>query len=236
MIKKIITLIFVAGILSARPGDAWFEHISNETGLPDNRVTSILQDREGFLWFGTLAGVVRYDGYGFDKYDKDPENPNSLSQNTVWDMCQDHAGNIWIGTFKGLNRLDPVTGKIQIYLHDPNDSQSISSNIVICMLEDMDHYLWIGTANGLNLYNLVTNTFEPLPDFGDYNKLFHKLRIEAIYSDSRHNIWISTTEENGQFAGIFCYDPVQKIIKKIYLDVLSPELAAKNPVLVIHED
>ena len=60
-----------------------FEHIGSEEGLSNETVTTILQDKKGFLWFGTFDGLFKYDGYSFTKYQLDPFDPTSLSQNFI---------------------------------------------------------------------------------------------------------------------------------------------------------
>src|SRR6516162_9352157 len=57
-----------------------FEHLGTEQGLSSNAVTSILQDREGYIWIGTQdGGLNKYDGYTFTSYTFDPLDSNSLS-------------------------------------------------------------------------------------------------------------------------------------------------------------
>ncbi|MGD9316659.1 MAG: two-component regulator propeller domain-containing protein, partial [Anaerolineae bacterium] len=60
-----------------------FGQITVEHGLAQNRVTSILQDAQGFIWFGTGAGLQRYDGREFLIYQHDPQDPDSLSSNAI---------------------------------------------------------------------------------------------------------------------------------------------------------
>src|SRR5687767_2746241 len=65
-----------------------FTHLTSEDGLAQNSVEAILQDRQGFMWIGTSAGLSRYDGYHFTNYQNDPENPNSLSSNWIRDLYE----------------------------------------------------------------------------------------------------------------------------------------------------
>ena len=63
----------------APPSPARFERLGLEDGLSQNAVLAMLQDRQGFLWFGTQDGLNRYDGYTFVVYKNDPDDANSLS-------------------------------------------------------------------------------------------------------------------------------------------------------------
>lgn len=58
-----------------------FNHLTSEDGLSNNRVMSILRDTRGFMWFGTLDGLNRYDGYEFRVYRHVPGDVQSLSAN-----------------------------------------------------------------------------------------------------------------------------------------------------------
>src|SRR5689334_14821515 len=92
-----------------------FEHIGSEEGLSNETVTTILQDRKGFLWFGTFDGLYKYDGYSFTKYQLDPSDPNSLSQNFIYTIFEDKDGFIWVSSFEGLCKFERSTEKFIRY-------------------------------------------------------------------------------------------------------------------------
>jgi hypothetical protein len=64
--------------------DIRFSHLSGSHGLSQRRVTNILQDRQGFMWFGTQYGLNRYDGYRFKVFKHEPDDPHSLSGVSVY--------------------------------------------------------------------------------------------------------------------------------------------------------
>ena len=57
--------------------DLQFSHLTTEDGLSEGRVWDITQDSRGFMWFTTLDGLNRYDGYEFKVYRQERKNPNS---------------------------------------------------------------------------------------------------------------------------------------------------------------
>jgi hypothetical protein len=63
-----------------------FTHLPAGQGLSQVRVAQIIQDDQGFLWFGTQVGVNRYDGYKFKVFTHDLERPNGLSENFVYSL------------------------------------------------------------------------------------------------------------------------------------------------------
>jgi ligand-binding sensor domain-containing protein len=82
-----------------------FEHIGTDQGLPQESVLTVLQDRLGFMWFGTQAGLVRFDGYRAKVFRNDPRDVDSLVDNYVLCSHEDGAGRLWFGTRGGLVRL-----------------------------------------------------------------------------------------------------------------------------------
>ncbi len=74
-----------------------------DTGLPQNTVRAVTQTRDGYLWIGTEAGLVRFDGVSFVLYDK--EAPARLRNSSISTLFQaDETGDLWIGTDDGLVR------------------------------------------------------------------------------------------------------------------------------------
>jgi ligand-binding sensor domain-containing protein len=123
----VITFLSNSFLVQAQGDDLIFEQIFLEQGLSQSIVKCILQDREGFMYFGTEDGLNRYDGYTFTVMRNNPEDLNSLSYNDINAMHLDFEGNIWIGTFNsGLNKYNPYTKKVTRFLHKTTDPNSIS--------------------------------------------------------------------------------------------------------------
>ncbi|AHM62475.1 signal transduction histidine kinase [Flammeovirgaceae bacterium 311] len=88
-----------------------FEHLTTEHGLSHNFVMYIMQDRKGYLWFGTGNGLDKYDGYGFTNYRFDPYDSTTVPKNQVFMMWEDSLGKMWVGTSEGTSIFDPDTEK-----------------------------------------------------------------------------------------------------------------------------
>ncbi|MEW6210046.1 MAG: two-component regulator propeller domain-containing protein [Acidobacteriota bacterium] len=87
--------------LAARGASAQyrFDSWTTDSGLPQNSVRSILQTRDGYLWFTTLDGVVRYDGVRFRVFDK--SNTRGIESNRFFLLTEDRAGALWMATEDG---------------------------------------------------------------------------------------------------------------------------------------
>jgi ligand-binding sensor domain-containing protein len=148
-----LLLMLCAGA-QAQYNTASFDHLSVEDGLSQSEVRSIYQDRKGFIWFGTVDGLNKYDGYSFQHFKHDPFDTTSLSNNEVTSLCEDRNGNLWVGTVSGLSRLDQATGRFTRYnqLVPPGlkgTGKDANSLFVNDILEDRAGSLWVATWGGL---------------------------------------------------------------------------------------
>jgi len=142
-------LLYFATISYAQKPSPKFENVPFDQGLSKKSVLSILQDFKGFMWFGTVNGLYKYDGYKFVKYIHDPKNPHSLSDDNIYTLFEDRAENLWIGTNDGgLDRFDRETEQFIHYLPDSKNPFSISDKRVVSICEDKSGALWIGTQRG----------------------------------------------------------------------------------------
>jgi ligand-binding sensor domain-containing protein len=192
-------LLTIPAELTAQISDVTFQQIFLQHGLSQSIVKCILQDRKGFMYFGTEDGLNRYDGYKFLVYRYDPEDTNSISYNDINCLYEDNNRIIWIGTFNaGLNRFDQSKKNINRFQHDGNNPNSLSHNNIICICEDKSGNLWIGTDNGLNRLNL-NNTGNKSFEFKKYfyepenSKSINSNSINSLFTDRDGNLWIGTS-------------------------------------------
>ncbi len=156
IILILLAIIFSTREIAAQTSQLMFHSLTDENGQVQSTSQCIIQDKLGFMWFGTQDGLCRYDGYSFKIYKNEPGNPNSLSNNYIWSIHQDEEGVLWIGTFGGgLNRFDPFTETFNSYRNDPNDPESISSDRIFKIIEH-DGVLWMGTNDGVCRFNKST--------------------------------------------------------------------------------
>lgn len=125
-----------------------FTRFTTNDGLPDNNVHRIIQDAQGYLWFGTANGLCRYDGYEFTVFKHRFQDSRSLSDNFVNALLADSRGRIWAGTQNGLNLFDPATNTFQTFLTQTGEAPPSPANFITVIFEDVPDGLWIGTTDG----------------------------------------------------------------------------------------
>lgn len=206
----LLLAVFSVGVLllpgKALAQDYKFNHLGVEDGLSQSVINCILEDKNGFMWFGTQDGLNRYDGYNLEVFKRNPEDTNSLSNNFVYSIKQDHKGIIWIGTNGGgLNSFNPATGKFLHYINDPINNSSLSNNVVHVIHEDKKGNIWVGTDGGLNKLDPASGKFERFQNNPNDNYSIPSNLVYDIIEDKTGNIWAGTYGK-----GLSMYDPVQR--------------------------
>lgn len=113
-----------------------------DQGLPQNSVYTILQTSDGYIWFGTELGLVRFDGLRFEVFDKN--NTPGLNDNLILALLEDRSGRLWIGTNAG-----GVSYYEKHKFRTLDDKAGLPSNNVRALVEDAAGDVWIGTSAGL---------------------------------------------------------------------------------------
>ncbi len=118
--------------------DVW----QSDQGLPQNSVNAILQTHDGYLWFGTQEGLVKFNGIDFMVFDK--RNTPELRSNYIWTLYEDSHNSLWVGTNGGgVSRLSNNSWTTY------TTEQGLASDVVQALLEDAEGSMWFGTAGGL---------------------------------------------------------------------------------------
>ncbi len=168
--------------------------------INNDYVTSLIQDKDGFIWIGTFGGGLnKYDPIKnqFTVFRHDKDNPASMSNNFIQTVYEDVDGFIWVGTgLGGVCRLDKNTNTFICYNYNPADPQNRenpSAVEITAICEDDEEYLWFGTSTGgLNKFDKETQTFTFFKHHPDKASGIGSNRIVTIYTDSKNNLWVGT--------------------------------------------
>jgi signal transduction histidine kinase/ligand-binding sensor domain-containing protein len=159
-----------------------FERIGIEDGLSNSAVWHILQDSEGYMWFGTQDGLNRYDGHSFTVYRHDPEDPQSLRDDYISSIYEDRSGVLWTGTQQGwLEKYGREQDRFTPY--------DIGSWIT-SVHEDRSGVLWIGAREGLYRFDREAGLATLITSERGW--------VEVVYEDRAGQLWFGT--EDGWFS------------------------------------
>ena len=198
----LIGLMFAPAAKAFTPSDApVFERLTMAQGLPHDVVYSILQDRQGLMWFAGEGGLARYDGYQFEIFQHDPLDPASIASNNISQIFEDRDGAIWCSTWgAGVDRFDPRTETFQHYTHDPANPNSLSDNRAHVIYQDNSGILWFGTfAGGLNRFDPATQMFTRFQHADDDPRSLSHNRVWSVIEDQAGNVWVGTDDGLDRF-------------------------------------
>ena len=216
VILVVVIVLSLSEKVYAKELNTEFEQVTVNDGLSQSCIFDIIQDSQGFMWFGTQDGLNKYDGYHFTTYKYNELDEYSLSDNWITSIYEDKSGIIWVGTdAAGLNQFNRETEKFTRYTHNINNPDSLGANRVLSIYEDKSSRLWIGTdSGGLNQFNRETGQFTHYThDPNDPNSLSNDT-VLSIYEDKLGRFWIGTdgggfnqfNRETGQFTH-YTHDP-----------------------------
>jgi diguanylate cyclase (GGDEF)-like protein len=161
--------------------------------IPLAVVSALAQDHSGFVWVGTTAGLVRYDGYQFRQPRSSASQGRSAqSLGFVRSLLVARDGRLWIGTeADGLAAYDPVSERLSLLGPRQADGRPLSAGTIRALAQDRDGSLWVGTTgHGLARYDPATDRFQPhrqadglgLPDD----------RVQSLLVDRQGSLWVGT--------------------------------------------
>ncbi|GGM99173.1 hybrid sensor histidine kinase/response regulator [Dyadobacter beijingensis] len=167
-----------------------FKNFREVNGVALSTTLGITQDEQGFMWFGTEAGLYRYDGRTFSVYRSDKLNNPKF----IRDLLTDPEGNLWIAsTTSGLFRYDPNTDSFRQFEHDSSNINSLSHSSVNCVLVDRKKQIWAGTQHGLsriiNDHGKIKITRHLLTEFSGLTLL-----VRSLSEDNAGMIWMATAD------------------------------------------
>jgi ligand-binding sensor domain-containing protein/tRNA A-37 threonylcarbamoyl transferase component Bud32 len=183
-----------------------------ERGLPNNSVLAITQDCSGYLWIGTVDGLVRFDGVVFKVFNS--RNTAEFHDDFVNNLFVDGRGILWIGTTRG-ELLSLEQGRFRNHALAANVSGMSSDSIV----EDSQGDLWVGTFAGLFR--------RPFSGAGVFSKClaFPGVPINCLGKDRSGRLLVST-EKYG----------LQRLERQQWRPVLSVAAPRNSNIFVFRQD
>jgi ligand-binding sensor domain-containing protein/signal transduction histidine kinase len=180
--------------------DLRFQRVSLTQGLSQTSVSSITQDNQGFMWFGTQYGLNRYDGYKFKVFAREPGRSNSLSGVFIRSLFKDRDGILWVGCDQFLDKFDPVTETFTHYSIKSRDESGPGAT-VMHMSQDRRGVLWLSTKNGLYSLEPASGRIARYVHDPDNQRSLSSSHIRSTGEDRKGTLWVASTE------GLEAFDP-----------------------------
>lgn len=165
----------------------YFKNLSVQNGLSQNTVNAILQDKQGFMWFGTKDGLNRYDGLSFRKFKHDDRTRRSIGNNFITALYEDSKGDIWVGTDVGLYIYNPEKDSFRHFAELSAENTKIE-HTVTAISGDNKGCVWVAVeSQGLFCYDLEEGTLQnhTLKNFS-----FISTNVQSFVFDNSGTLWI----------------------------------------------
>jgi signal transduction histidine kinase/ligand-binding sensor domain-containing protein/DNA-binding response OmpR family regulator len=177
----ILILLFISGKGSAQPGPVQFSRMDLSNGLSHNQVNAILKDSKGFMWFGTLSGLNRYDGQVMKVFKHNPRDTTSIIDNFITNIYELPGNKLYLETRSGANIYDPETERFIRNVGAWFKSLNIPVKGVSGVFKDEDGNFWFNAKEqGVFKYEVsVARTRSVEASF-----------VTAIQQDRKGNIWL----------------------------------------------
>lgn len=170
-----------------------FRHYTIQEGLSVNAVYSITQDSKGFLWFGTIDGLNRFDGRHIKPYRLTPadEQAGVKLGSIIFGLCEDKEQQLWIASDRGVARLDLKTERFLPFDLKNGDADARASAVLM----DNRGRIWMAIfGQGLYCYTPQTGQVEQFQCDDKKPGTLASNNIRRLYEDAAGVLWISYTD------------------------------------------
>ncbi|MGN6638344.1 MAG: ligand-binding sensor domain-containing protein, partial [Mucilaginibacter sp.] len=179
-------------LLKAQNDQFQFSHLDINNGLSHNQVNCIFKDSRGFMWFGTLSGLSRYDGYKFKVFKHSTNDTTSLNDDYIVNVSEGPKGKLWVESRTGLNIYDPATEKFSHNINGYLKSISIPDAHITTIKRDRKGNFWFLHATmGLFKYDPLTRKIIHLSHKTSDTTSIYANTVSDLAQDSKGNIWLS---------------------------------------------
>jgi ligand-binding sensor domain-containing protein len=229
--KCFIIFLMLAVTASGQP-NCKIEYYSTEHGLSHQRVTTMLKDREGFMWFGTWDGINRFDGQKFVSYKSSPGDRSQLGNDRIDQIVEDQSGYFWIRAYdrqvyqfnKKTDQFLPLSTIVHL-----NGNKNITFSKI---LHASNGWVWLQSVEEgifcIPQQRLPGNRFTQYKEGLAADYRLPSGKINFFHEDNNHQVWVGTP--NG-----LCH---LQVTNGVYINSknVPPDLSAGTNITSFDED
>lgn len=176
-----IILIITATLLQARGDNLRLSRFDMEGGLTNNKINTLTRSRDGFLWLGSIAGLVRHDGYNYRIYYINGTPLVPQGENDVDAVIEDASGRLWLKSHDTWHTYNPLTDRIEHNADSILAKRGVTGSVTR-IDKDYNSGMWIYT-DADSVFHLPANAPKAFPiNFGDFPTLENK--VITSFADS----------------------------------------------------
>lgn len=185
-------LLFVSTLTSlAQQNQYKFVRLDNNQGLSNNQVTAIFKDSKGFMWFGTMSGLNRYDGYNFKVFRHSLSDTSTINDNFINRIVEDDENNLWIGTRSGFSIYNPKKESFSRNLNPFLKKFGITSALFTNIMRDRSGNVWIiSSSSGIYKRDKISGKITRLFHTPSDSTSLYSNDISAIAEDNNGDYWV----------------------------------------------
>ncbi len=194
ILKKILYISFLLLLVLYNAQAQLNYHITTNQGLGTNMLSTIIRDRNNYMWICSYNGLFKHEGSGIRVFKKMRGADKSISSEEMHGLFEDRYGFIWIGTTAGVDKIDPVTGKvIHYYLKNPDNNSSYVGYIYAVFQDNKDD-MWIATNAALFRINYQTGKFTTVPERKDEKGMPSTFMGYRPAVETKAGMWMGTSD------------------------------------------
>ena len=183
-----IILFLTPNLVFAQNEHYNFSKLDTYTGLSHNQVNAILKDQDGFLWFGTMSGLNRYDGHSCRIFRKNYNDSSSLLENYIISLYELPDGKLWVLTTGGTCIYNSATEKFDADFSGYLQSLGLPSGAITNVVKGNNGRYWFLYDN-LELY-LYSDADKKARLFGKKQHSYYPGKISSIKETKNGKLWL----------------------------------------------
>lgn len=231
----VVALIFFSVGLKAQFKKPFFNSLTVESGLPEGNIISSVQDSQGYLWFGTQSGLVRYDGIQLKKYPMPDDNGNPVVFCSIQHLHEDRSGNLWANVaLEGLYCLDRGKDAFFKTKFDTATNNIFKNYFIYSWIEEPTSRIhWLLTidskTNQGNVFSFdaANNKLEHYSAYKKGNYYIPAYTSADLSMDKSGKIWVTSDSLISQYdqhsKSFIPYSVLPDPTKKLIIDTMTPD-------------